>query len=110
MIKRIWRGWTSPEHADAYQQLLESRVVPGIIARRIAGLSGIEILRRDGESDDVEFVTIMTFDGWDAIREFAGGDGRGSVVPDEARQLLSHFDAHSTHFDVVAEHSADANA
>ena len=107
MIKRIWRGWTSVENADAYERLLNTTVVPGITARHIAGLRGTEVLRdRDPEGAEVQFVTIMTFDDWEAVREFAGGDGHGSVVPPQARALLSRFDEHSAHFDVVGHHPA----
>ncbi len=110
MIKRIWRGWTSPENADAYEQLLNTTIVPGITSRRIAGHRGTEILReRDPSGTEVQFVTIMTFDGWDAVREFAGGDGHDSVVPPQARALLSRFDTHSAHFHVAGDHPAGAD-
>ena len=48
----------------------------------------------------------MTFDDWDAVREFAGGDGIGSVVPPRARSLLSRFDEHSAHFELAGDHPA----
>jgi hypothetical protein len=32
MITRIWRGWTRPEQADAYQQLLLEEIFTGIAA------------------------------------------------------------------------------
>ena len=105
MIKRIWRGWASVENADEWEQLLNTTIVPGITARRIAGHRGTGILReRDPEGTEVQFVTIMTFDDWGAVREFAGGDGHGSVVPPQARALLSRFDEHSAHFDVAGDH------
>ena len=107
MIKRIWRGWASTQNADDYEELLNTTIVPAITARRIAGHRGTEILReRDPEGAEVQFVTIMTFDDWESVREFAGGDGHGSVVPPQARALLSRFDAHSAHFDVAGEHPA----
>jgi hypothetical protein len=28
MIARLWRGWTAPENADAYERLLLSKVEP----------------------------------------------------------------------------------
>jgi len=46
MIVRIWHGCTAPEHADADQQLLDEPIVPNIIARRISGLRGVDILPR----------------------------------------------------------------
>ncbi|GAA4406757.1 antibiotic biosynthesis monooxygenase [Fodinibacter luteus] len=111
MIKRIWRGWTSVDNADEYEQLLNTAIVPGITARRIAGHRGTVILReREPQGSEVQFITIMTFEGWDAVREFAGGDGLGSVVPPQARALLSRFDQHSAHFDVVGDHPTDGIA
>lgn len=105
MIKRIWRGWASVDNADEYERLLNTTIVPGITAglitaRRIAGHRGAEVLpERDSGRTEVRFVTIMTFDDWAAVREFAGGDGHGSVVSSHARALLSRFDEHSAHFD-----------
>lgn len=104
-ITRIWRGWTEPRDADAYEALLSEIIVPGITARDIAGHRATTILRRlDSDADEVEFMTVMTFDDWTAVEEFAGGDGRASVVPDAARKLLKRFDLHSAHYEQRAEH------
>ena len=46
MIKRIWHGYTTPENANAYQQLLDTTVFPGIEAKNIPGYRSIELLRR----------------------------------------------------------------
>ena len=108
MIKRIWHGWTPHEHADAYQTLLDETIVPGIARRRIRGHRSTEIWRERPEPEappEVAFVTVMTFDDWDAVCDFAGGDGRHSVVPTAARELLSRYDATSTHFELVANHA-----
>jgi antibiotic biosynthesis monooxygenase (ABM) superfamily enzyme len=105
MIKRIWRGWTEPEHADAYEALLNKTIVPGITARNIAGHQSTVIFRRlDPDTDEVEFMTVMSFDDWAAVEAFAGGDARASVVPDSARQFLKRFDEHSTHYEQRSEH------
>jgi hypothetical protein len=37
MILRIWHGWTTRDNADSYQQLLDTTIAPGIIARQIPG-------------------------------------------------------------------------
>ena len=71
MIIRIWHGWTTPDNADAYETLLNATIVPGIMAKRIPGLSGLDILRRtDGDAGEVEFITAMTFDDWAAVEAF----------------------------------------
>ena len=102
MINRIWHGWTSKDNADAYQRLLESEIAPGITGRRIAGLGGPRVLRRDSGPDEVEFVTVMSFADWAAVEAFAGPDPRAAVVPPAARRLLRRFDQQSAHYEVVS--------
>ena len=80
MVSRIWHGWTMPEKADAYEQLLRSEIFEGILGRRIAGFRGIELLRRDS-GGEVEFVTLMWFDSLEAVKTFAGADYEAAVVP-----------------------------
>ena len=102
MILRLWRGWTTRENADAYEQLLNGTIAPGIMQRGIAGLRQLEVLRNEG--DEVEFLTAMTFDNWEAVAEFAGENARASVVPPAARAVLSRFDAHSQHYELLERH------
>ncbi len=102
MISRIWHGWTSPEHAGAYESLLRTEIFTGIAARSIPGYHGIHLLRRD-LSEEVEFVTIMWFDSLDDVRVFAGEDYEAAVVPPKARRLLARFDARSAHYEVLVE-------
>ena len=101
MINRIWHGWTSKANADAYQQLLDREIGPGIAGRGIVGVHGPRLLRRESGPDEVEFVTIMSFPDWAAVQTFAGPGGHTAVVPPAARQLLSRFDQESAHYDVV---------
>jgi heme-degrading monooxygenase HmoA len=98
MIVRLWRGWTTPANADAYEALLREEIFAGIARREMRGYRGIELFRRpvDGE---VEFVTLMRFDSLDAVRTFAGDDYETAVVPPSARALLLRFDARSAHYD-----------
>ena len=87
MISRIWHGYTTPENAQAYENLLMEKIFVGIKNRRIRGYRGIQLLRRNvGET--VEFITIMWFDSLDAVREFAGADYEQCVVPPAARKIL----------------------
>ncbi|OEU85610.1 antibiotic biosynthesis monooxygenase [Streptomyces abyssalis] len=101
MIRRIWHGWTTPANADAYERLLRERILPGIVARGIAGLHGLEAWRHQ-VGEEIEFVTVMSFDDLQAVAEFTGGDPGRSVVPGAARRLLARFDEHSQHYDLVA--------
>jgi heme-degrading monooxygenase HmoA len=102
MISRIWHGWTQPQNADAYEALLKSEIFREIQSRQITGYRGIRLLRRELDQE-VEFVTIMSFDSMEAVRAFAGEDYEVAVVPPKARALLSRFDARSQHYEVRVE-------
>ncbi|GAB1509625.1 hypothetical protein [Actinophytocola sp. KF-1] len=106
MIIRAWNGWTTPEHAQAYEDLLNGTIAPGIIARDIPGLRDLAVLRRVEHETDAggHFLTLMTFDNWSAVEEFAGKNATASVVPPAARALLSHHDEHSQHFELLRRH------
>lgn len=99
MICRLWHGWTTPDNADAYEQLLREEVFVGIASRGIDGYRGIELLRR-ATDDEVEFVTLMWFESLDDVRAFAGANYEQAVVPAAARKILRRFDATSTHYEV----------
>ena len=96
MIARLWHGWTKPENADAYENLLRTIILPGI--HRVKGYQGAWEMRR-ADGDEVEFITLTLWDSWDAVREFAGASQTDSVVPEEAQRLLSHFDEHAVHYE-----------
>ncbi|HEY5205918.1 MAG TPA: antibiotic biosynthesis monooxygenase [Roseiarcus sp.] len=98
MILRVWRGWTNPENADRYEELIGTTIFPGILARSVVGLEGLELFRRPVETE-VEFMTLMRFTSWDAVKAFAGPDWEVSVVPPAARAVLSRFDEKATHYE-----------
>jgi heme-degrading monooxygenase HmoA len=106
MISRIWRGWTTPQNADAYESLLRTEIFPGIIGRHIAGFRRIELYRAS-VGDEVEFVTVMWFDSMDAVKAFAGADYETAVVPPKARAVLKRFDPRSQHYEVREQRSAE---
>ena len=100
MICRVWRGWTTPENADAYERVVRGQVIPGIEERRIPGFLSIDLVRRERD-DDVEFMTIMWFESLDSVRSFMGEDYETAHVPAEARAVLSDFDGRSAHYEVL---------
>jgi len=100
MIGRLWHGWTTHENADAYEELLQTKVLPEI--HRVEGYEGAYLLRRDVE-DGVEFITLTFFETMGAVRAFAGENYEIAVVPLEARKLLSRFDQTSKHYEVIIE-------
>jgi hypothetical protein len=98
MILRLWRGWTNVANADRYEELIRATIFPGILARTIAGLEGLELFRRPLEGE-VEFMTLMRFASWDAVKAFAGPNWETSVVPPAARALLARFDEKAAHYE-----------
>lgn len=98
MIGRVWHGWTAPANADAYENLLKTTILPGI--HRVSGYRGAYVMRRPA-GEEIEFVTITFWESMDAVRAFAGPEGKTSVVPPEARKLLVRFDAASIHYDAT---------
>jgi hypothetical protein len=99
MIGRIWHGWTKPENADKYEELLRKEIFPAIAAKKVIGYKGIQLFRRPLDNE-IEFITIMWFVSLDAVRVFAGEDYEVAVVPPKARALLSRFDARSQHYEI----------
>lgn len=105
MILRIWHGWTAQANADRYENLLREEIFVGIAGRKIQGYNGVKLLRRQIVSE-VEFITIMSFDSLDSVRDFAGPDYETAVVPPKARALLTHFDDRSQHYELRVDHSS----
>jgi hypothetical protein len=100
MIARIWKGWTTPESADAYQRIVSQEVLPGIAARNLDGHHGAYLLWRDLDGE-VEFATITLFDSLAQVRAFAGEDYEAAYVPPRAREVLARFDERSAHYDTL---------
>ena len=100
MIARIWHGWTTPQNADKYENLLKEEVFSGIAKKKVSGYKGIQLFRRPLDNDEVEFVTIMRFDSWGAVKQFAGEDYERAYVPAAAREVLARFDERSRHYEI----------
>ena len=100
MIGRIWHGWTTLQNADTYESLLTEEIFSGIADKKVSGYKGIQLLRRPSDNDEVEFVTIMWFDSWDAVKQFAGEDYERAYVPAAAREVLARFDERSQHYEI----------
>jgi hypothetical protein len=95
VITRLWRGWTTPENADAYEQFLLTRLFPSM--RAIAGFRGADVLRRR-DDEEIAFVTLTRFESLDAIRGFAGDDYEVPVLEPEAIALLLRYEHRAFHF------------
>jgi heme-degrading monooxygenase HmoA len=93
----VWKGWTTLEHADAYERLLREQVIPGL--RQIKGHQAAYVLRENG-SEEAEFMVVNFFESLDAVRAFAGEDYPVPVFEPEARQLLSKVEPEAHHYEV----------
>jgi heme-degrading monooxygenase HmoA len=100
MIGRLWRGLTTTENADAYENVLRTKVLPEL--DQIPGSRGIYVLRRNVD-DGVEFVTMTMFDSLDAVKAFAGRDYEQAMVVPEAEALLTSYERKATHYEVAIE-------
>jgi hypothetical protein len=97
MILRLWRGWTTSEKAARYEELIATAIFPGIAARAIAGLDGLELFRRPIESE-VEFMTLMRFKSWEAVRISPVRTGRSRSCR-QRRAALDRFDEKAAHYE-----------
>lgn len=99
MIGRIWHGYTTPENADVYENLLKEEIFLGIRNRNVPGFQEIQLFHRD-LGDEAECITIMWFDDIESVHAFAGADYEVAVVPPKARAVLTRFDERSQHYEV----------
>lgn len=97
MIARVWKGWTKPEDADAYEKLLQEVVIPGLY--EIEGYQGGYIMRQDNP-DESEFVVMNLFESLEAVKAFAGEEYDVPVFEPEARRLLSKVEPVARHYEV----------
>jgi hypothetical protein len=102
MVAKIWRGWTKPENADKYEALLNAEIFPEIAGKDIPGYRAIQLFREPagGGKSEVEFITIMWFDSWEAVGRFDGEDYERAYVPPRARAVPQRFDERSRHYGV----------
>lgn len=102
MIARVWHGYTKPEHADAYENMLKPELLPGI--SQANGYRGSYLLRRNAGAE-VEFITILLWESLDDLRAAAGhSDYETAMIPEERRKYLARFDDVATHYEVRATH------
>ena len=98
MIARHWRGWTAPDNANNYEDLLRNTVLPGL--KQIAGYRGGYVLRRTVGAE-VEFVVVNLFDSIEAVQQFAGPDYAVAQFEPEARRILARVEPLANHYEVA---------
>jgi heme-degrading monooxygenase HmoA len=100
VICRMWRGWTKPEDADAYDDYLQRELFPQV-ERDLAprGFRGFHLLRK-ANGQEVEFVTMLWFDSLAAVQSFAGETCETPVISPKAHSLLSRFAERAEHYEL----------
>ena len=99
MVARIWRGFTKPEDAAAYESMLKPELLPGLAAAK--GYIG-SFLSKRRTGDEVEFITIMFWESLEAIQAIAGPEFEKAVVPPERRRYLTRYDTESAHYEIAS--------
>jgi hypothetical protein len=97
-IARIWRGRTPASRAAEYLHFLETKGFSGY--RATPGNRGVQVLLRT-EGDVAEFLLITWWDGYDAIRGFAGPDPERAVYYPEDDGFLLEKEPNVSHYEVV---------
>jgi hypothetical protein len=96
-IARIWRGRTPAPKAVEYLDFLRRKGLSGY--RATQGNRGVEVLVRiDGEV--AEFLLVSYWDGYDAIRRFAGPDPERAVYYPEDDEFLLEKEPTVRHYEV----------
>ncbi|GLS28551.1 hypothetical protein SAMN04488498_10190 [Mesorhizobium albiziae] len=100
MIRRIWRGYTRPENADAYEHLLDSLMFPAVEGMRLPGYKSMELLRRDTDDGEIEFVWVINFDSTKDLSPLRAEGNDPVSVPRAAQKLLIRWDERATYYDM----------
>jgi heme-degrading monooxygenase HmoA len=106
MIARVWHGYTTPAHADAYQSMLQPELLPGLSTKQ--GFRGSYLLRRP-HGREVEFITIILWDSLDDVRAIAGDDYETAVIPEERKRVLTRWDIEAAHYEVTSAQASPAS-
>lgn len=106
MIARVWRGYTKPEDADAYEAMLKPELLPGL--ERAKGYIG-SFLGRRMVADEIEFMTVIFWESLDSIKLIAGPGFESAVIPEERRKYLVRYDSHAAHYELASMRGELAN-
>lgn len=98
MIARLWSAHTTPALSDSYLSHFEQAVQPGLCA--LDGFLGATVCTRR-EPRGVEILVTTFWESLAAIDGFVGPDRESAAVANEAAALLTDFDRHVRHYDLV---------
>ena len=115
MVCRVWRGWTTVDHAQSYDDYLQTELFPRLDRElRTHGYRGYQLLRL-ARDEEVEFMTVLWFESIENVRAFAGENYETPVISEKARSLLARFADRADHYqmsgsNVVGSSSAGQSA
>ncbi|MBZ9627534.1 antibiotic biosynthesis monooxygenase [Psychroflexus sp. CAK57W] len=101
-IIRTWKGWTTPENAPVYEDLLVNEVFPTVKKNGVDGLEKVSISSKN-ERDEVEFFLSLQFDSLDSVKSFAGENYEIAYIPENAKRILKRYDAKAVHYELKKE-------
>lgn len=101
-ITRTWKGWTTIENADIYENLLINEIFPQIQKKGIEGLLKVNIYRQNMK-EEVEFLLVIQFNSLENVKTFAGDDYEIAYIPEKARQVLLRYDKTAQHYELKKE-------
>ena len=96
-IIRTWKGWTTLENANIYEDLLINKIFPAVQKNGVKGLEKVSISTQNN-NEEVEFLLILQFDSLDAVKTFAGENYEIAYIPEEAQQVLLRYEETAQHY------------
>ena len=104
MICRIWRGWTTVDNAQGYDDYLQKELFPRLAKElESRGYRGYQLLRSN-RGEEVEFMTMLWFESLEEVRSFAGENYEVPVISEKARSLLSRYAERADHYQLAGSH------
>lgn len=101
-IIRTWKGWTSPENAPVYEEMLVNEVFPAVKRKGVKGLEKVSISIQK-RPEEVEFFLLLQFDCLDSVKAFAGEDYKVAFIPENAQKVLLRYDKTADHYEFRKE-------
>ena len=101
-IIRTWRGWTTPENAPTYEDMLINEVFPAVKKKGVKGLEKVSISTAV-KKHEVEFFLVLQFDCLDSVIAFAGEDYEQAYIPENAQRVLLKYEKTANHYEFKKE-------
>jgi len=97
-IIRTWKGWTTIENANIYEDLLINKIFPAVQKKGVKGLEKVSISIQN-KKEEVEFLLILQFDYIDAVKILAGANYETAYIPEEAQQVLLRYEKTAQYYE-----------